>query len=85
MWPRRIFRVLNKLFGNFAKLCTSGPHFATKIKKICSQNAQISRSDPENSENFEIRHKKMVEKSNFGEKLPNFLMCTSIFLPKCTK
>ena len=50
MWPRRIFRVLNKLFGNLAKLCTSGPYFATKIKKIRVQNAQFSRSDPDFSQ-----------------------------------
>ena len=47
MWPRRIFRVPNKLFGNFAKLCASGPHFATKIKKFRVQNVQFSGSDPD--------------------------------------
>ncbi len=85
MWPRRIFRVLNKLFGNFAKVCTSGPHLATKIKKIRVQNVQFSRSDPENSENFAIRHKNRQPKVISPKNYRIFLICTWIFLPKCTK
>ena len=50
MWPRRIFQVPNKLFDNFAKLRTSGPYFATKIKKIRVQNVQFSPSDPDFSQ-----------------------------------
>ena len=50
MWRPQIFRVPNKLFSNFAKLCTSGPHLATEIGKIWPQNAQKSRSNLKKSE-----------------------------------
>ena len=72
MWRPQIFRVPNKLFSNFAKLCTSGPHLATEIGKIWPQNAQKSPSNLKNSKKFAIRHKKSATKSKFGEKLPNF-------------
>ena len=85
MWPPQIFRVPNKLFSNFAKLCTSGPHLATEIGKIWPQNAQKSRSNLKNSEKFEIRHKNRQRKVISAKNYPIFLINTSIFLPKCTK
>ena len=72
MWPRRIFRVLNKLFGNFACMAVLLPSFLPKSGKSFKNLVPKCAKIPFGFRKFTIRHKKMVEKSNFGEKLPNF-------------